>query len=369
MARLLLISMGALTGTVLEAIARRGGFAEIVVAGRNPDAAERKLNNARIGAAIEGKFPAMRAVGLDFNETAVAARTLGGIRPDVAFAAPSLMPWWRIDQLAAAGRTELAAMPFAGWLACHLAPMLALARAWEASGLACPWIGASYPDVVNAVLHRHLGHGPVSGAGNIEEAVPKLRFVAAEAVGADPAELEVWLVGQHALEYFLYAPEEAKERPPCLVRVLWRGKDISAEVERRLFRPMPIPYDLDFNRLTGSAGSLLMEALIGEAPQRLHVPAPQGLIGGYPVLVAAGRIALDLPPGWTLEEARACNEASLPWDGIAGIDADGTVRYTDRTAAALKSLLGETVDRLQPAEAPRLAGRLLAALGVSGGTQ
>jgi len=368
MARLLLISMGALTGTVLEAIARRGSFSEIVVAGRNPVAAERKLNNARVGAAIEGKFPAMRAVGLDFNDRDAAARTLAEIRPDVAFAAPSLMPWWRIDQLVADGRRELADMPFAGWLACHLAPMLALARAWEASGLACPWIGASYPDVVNGVLHRHLGHGPDSGVGNVEEAVPKARFVAAEALGADPAELEVWLVGQHALEYYLYAPEEARERPPCMLRVLWRGKDISTEVERRLFRPMPIPYDLDFNRFTASAACLLTEALIGATPRLLHVPAPGGLVGGYPVTVAAGRIELALPPGWTLAEARACNEASLPWDGIAGIDADGTVRYTDRTAAALKALLGETIERLRPADAARFAERLVAALGVSRGS-
>jgi hypothetical protein len=368
MARLLLISMGQLTGTVLEAIARRGSFSEIVVASRNPAAAERKLNNARIGAAIEGRFPAMRAVGLDFNETAAAGRILAGIRPDIAFAAPSLMPWWRIDQLVAAGRTELAAMPFAGWLACHLAPMLALARAWEASRLDCPWIGASYPDLVNAVLHRDCGRGPISGAGNIEEAVPKLRFVAADALGADPAELEIWLVAQHALEYFLYAPDEAGEPPPCMLRVLWRGRDISAEVERRLFRPMPIPYDLDFNRLTASAASLLLEALIGEAPQRLHVPAPRGLVGGYPVVAAAGRIDLDLPPGWALDQARACNEASLAWDGVAAIDADGTVRYTDRAAAALNSLLGEAVASLEPAAAPALAGKLLAALGVSRGT-
>ena len=258
-------------------------------------------------------------------------------------------------------------MPFAGWLACHLAPMLALARAWEASGLACPWIGASYPDVVNAVLHRHRGKGPISGAGNIEEAVPKLRFVAAETMGADPAELEIWLVAQHALEYFLYAPEEPADRPPCMLRVLWRGRDISAEIERRLFRPMPIPYDLDFNRLTGSAASLLLEALTGEVPKRLHVPAPMGLVGGYPVLAAAGRIDLDLPADWTLAAARACNEASLAWDGIAAIDADGTVRYTDRTAAALRSLLGEAVASLRPDAAAVLAGRLLGALGVSRG--
>lgn len=363
MSRLLLISMGQLTTMVLEAVARRGSFDEIVVASRNAAVATLKLNNARIGAAIEGRFPKLRAVALDFNETDAAARILMEIRPDIAFAAPSLLPWWRIDRLVAAGRTVLAEIPFAGWLAFHLAPMLTLARAWQASGLQCPWIGASYPDVVNAILHRHLGHGPLCGAGNIEEAVPKLRFMAADAVGADPAELEIWLVAQHALEYHLYAPTETSDPPPCLLRVLWRGRDISAEVGPRLFRPMPIPYDLDFNRLTASATCVLLDALLHDVPQRLHVPAPNGLVGGYPVRAAAGRVDLDLAEGWSLATAQGCNEASLAWDGIGAIDADGTVRYTDRTAAVLSAFLAERVDRMTPAEAPDFARRLLVALG------
>ncbi len=363
MSRLLLISMGQLTGMVLEAVARRGSFAEIVVASRDAAAAERKLNNVRIGAAIEGRFPALRAVALDFNETEAAARILREVRPDIAFAAPSLMPWWRIDRLVAAGRTRLSAMPFAGWLAFHLAPMLALARAWEASGLAAPWIGASYPDVVNAILHRHRGRGPLCGSGNVEEAVPKLRFMAAEAVGADPAELEIWLVAQHALEYHLYAPSRSPEPPPCLLKVLWRGRDISAAVAERLYSPMPIPYDLDFNRLTASATAMLLDALIRDMPQRLHVPAPNGLLGGYPVRAAAGRVDLDLPPDWSLAMAERCNEASMAWDGIAGLDPDGTAHFTDRTAAELGALLAAPTDRLRPEAAGDFARRLLVALG------
>ena len=35
-----------------------------------------------------------------------------------------------------------------------LAPMLAVRRAWADSGLAVPWVGASYPDVVNTILGR-----------------------------------------------------------------------------------------------------------------------------------------------------------------------------------------------------------------------
>ena len=67
MRRLLLISLGKLTGYVLERLARNGPFDEIVVAGRRPENGIVKTNLSRIGAAIEGRFPDISFVELDVN--------------------------------------------------------------------------------------------------------------------------------------------------------------------------------------------------------------------------------------------------------------------------------------------------------------
>ena len=107
-------------------------------------------------------------------------------------------------------------MPFAGWLACNLAPMLKLAAVWGESGLSCPWVGAAYPDVVNAIL-ASIGPAPTVGCGNIAEAIPKIRFAAAAATGAPPQEVEVRLVAEHALEFRHYA-EPGAELPPYLLQ-------------------------------------------------------------------------------------------------------------------------------------------------------
>ncbi len=78
--------------------------------------------------------------------------------------------------------------------------------------------------------------------------------------------------------------------------------------------------------------------------------------------MSRGKVELDLAPHWSLAEAMEVNRSSLPFDGIAEIEADGLVRFTDRTAAALRTLLGRPVDRLKPEEAPTHAAELLLAI-------
>lgn len=368
MARLLLVSLGVLNGMLLEAAARAEEFDEIVVAGRSADYTARKIANARIGAGVEGRFPAIRFVPFDLTEKG-AGRALAGIAPDVTVAAPSLLPWWAVDRLEGpAGETARAA-PFATFMACHLAPLLAFRDRWVESGLDSPWFNLSYPDVVNAVLAR-TGPGPLCGMGNVIEAIPKVRFVLAEREGVRPEAIEVRLVAQHALEYHFYAepprddgPEGAPDYPPYLIEARIAGRLIAPPDPEALFAPYPIPYDLDFNGLTVSAAMVVLKAALGETPTPTHVPGPEGRIGGYPVRLSRAGLTLDLAEGWTEARAVASNEASLPYDGIAAVERDGAVRFSDATARSLRDLLGRPWDTLRPGEAWAMADALRAAVG------
>ncbi len=360
MSRLLLISAGELTGTVLELMARRGDFDEIILASRSERRARAKANNARIGAAIEGVFPDIRGVAFDLNDPGAGAQ-LAALAPDVVFAAPSQMPWWALKRLEEPLAALTRAVPFAGFMAFHLAPMLALRKAWVASGLSCPWVGASYPDVVNHVL-ACSGPAPTCGVGNLLEAVPKVRFVAAEKLGVDPAAVSVKLIAQHAFEYYLYSDGNAGNPPPFLLEAKVNDRDITGEIIGALFAPCPIPYGLDLNLITASATCGVLAALAGETPVATHLPAPGGRLGGYPVTVSRQGVALDLAETWTLAQAEEVNRAALPWDGIADIDGNGVVTFTDKTAAALQDLLGRPVATLAPQGAGSLADELYAVL-------
>lgn len=358
MSKLLLISLGKLTGAVLEAAARDGRFPHIIVATRNVVHARAKANAARVGAALEGEYPRIDVVPFDFNAPS-AADILRKIQPDLMFAAPTLLPWWKA---AASNNPKVKALPFAGWLACHLAPMLALRAAWEKSELHCPWVTGTYPDVVNAILHM-TGAGPTIGIGNISECLPKIRFLASQHSGATIPELAIKLVAGHALSSLMYRDEAIKEPPPFLLQVLWHGHDISLAVKDKLRSvKMPIAHDLDINRITASASLDVLAALLSDEPYSLHAPSPNGLVGGYPVTVSRKGVIIDLPREWTLEQALGVNASALTFDGITAIEKDGTVIFTEKTTAALKALLGEDWPRLRPDDAAALADKLAAAI-------
>jgi hypothetical protein len=365
MPRLVIVSLGQLGGTLLESIARRQTFDEIIVATRNVDYAETKANNARIGAAIEGVYPTIEVHAFDLNAPQ-AAQDLASFAPDVLFAAPSMMPWWQLDAVEpdSALANTLRDAPFATFMACHLAPMVRFRDAFVASGLRCPWIGASYPDVVNHLL-ACTGEAPTCGVGNVLEAVPKIQLVTARALGVQPAAIDVRLVAQHAFEYHCYADKRTNAQPPYLLEVFHAGDDVTELANQHLFEPYPIPYDLDFNRITTSACLPVLEGLTSTSPVHTHVPAPLGRLGGYPVTLTKDSVQLDLPSGWSEEQARTTNERSLPFDGIEEVTADGVVIFSASTADALEVLSGTRVAQMSVTDAADIAQALVAR--VSGG--
>jgi hypothetical protein len=64
------------------------------------------------------------------------------------------------------------------------------------------------------------------------------------------------------------------------------------------------------------------------------------------------------PPRPSLE-----NEASLPWDGIERVEADGTVVFTAETVKLLHALTGATIESAHPRTAAEHARVILTALG------
>jgi hypothetical protein len=355
--KLLLISHGGLTDAVLDAAARDGRFAHIVLAGRNAERGRGRVQAIRIAAALEGEYPRLEFVPFDFTQAA-APEILKKIAPDVAFAAPSLLPR---EKLGVAADPRLRAIPPAGWLACHLSPMLRLREAWEKSGLSCPWVAASFPDVVNAILHL-TGPGPTTGSGGIAVCVPQIRLLAAQQAKAPPAEIVVRLVAGRALADCL-AGAAPKEWPPYMLQVLWHGQDITLAIRDKLKAKHPLQTEADRYRIAAASVLDVLAALGDDRPKQLHVPAPNGLVGGYPAKISRRGAVFDLPEKWDLEKAIGINATALAFDGIAALDKDGTVAFTDRAAAALQALLGERIERLRLSDAHGMAGKLTAALG------
>ncbi|WP_152015116.1 MULTISPECIES: hypothetical protein [unclassified Bosea (in: a-proteobacteria)] len=356
-ATLLIVSLGELGTHVLEAAGRSGLFDRIVVASRSVEKARARINNALIGCGIDGFFPRFEAIGLDFNEPSCAA-TLRALAPDIVFCAPTLLPWWKVGGLDSSAGTPAEKVPFGGYVSLQLAPMAIFRARMADAGLAARWIAASFPDVINPSLAR-TGPGPDCGIGNVREPIAKIQVSVGRQLRVSPKQVEVRLVAQHAFEYGVFQPQPSAELPPYLLDVTVGGQDHTEMGHAALREPFPFPYDLHFNRITASAAIDGMRALLSASPVRTHLPGVLGLVGGYPVAVEAGRIRLDLPAHWSEAQAIATNEASLPWDGIARIEPDGTIVFTPETVEALRTLTGATIESAHPATAANQAALIL----------
>ncbi|MFQ5790699.1 MAG: hypothetical protein ACE5JI_09515 [Acidobacteriota bacterium] len=341
--RVLLVSLGELNGLLLKLLARMPAVSEIIVATRRSKRTLPTINLVRMGAGAEGCFPVIRTVAFDLNEVETAAETLSTLEPDVTLAAPSLQSWWVLDRIPPEAAAPLRPAPFGAWLPFHLAPMISLMKAWKNSGLQSAIVSAPYPDAVNPILATR-GLAPTCGVGNVDEIVPKLQWRLAERMDVHPGDVRVWLAAHHALESYVYSSSPRDDPPPYLLRVEVGGCEAGREEDLRslLLDPCPLPGGLDFHFLTASSAIRLILALgkAGEGATLLHVPGPDGLPGGYPVVIEERAVRLALPSTWSRDEAVEVNRASHRWDGIEAIEEDGTVVFTDRTAAILRRTLG-----------------------------
>ena len=350
---LLFISMGELATHLLEAVARTEIFDTIVVASRDLEKARKRANNAVLGAGIEGFFPRIIAEKLDVHSNDFSTR-LREIKPDFIFSAPSLLPWWK---LAPDGIN----VPFAGYTALHLSLMQKFRNRIAQSGVNSIWIGASFPDVINAMLNR-TGFGPDYGIGNVQEPIAKIQMGVGRVLNCAPNDVDVKLVAQHAFEYFVLNDQKPDKLPPYLLKAALAGKDVTQIAEGVLREAFPFPYDLHFNRVTASSGLVALHALTGETERSIHLPGIGALVGGYPVRASKSGITIDLPDEWSLEQAILVNEASLKWDGVDEMAQDGTIVFTAETQQALRNLLGKNIETLSTDTAQEQANDLLNAL-------
>ena len=345
--------MGELATHLLEAVARSDIFDTIVVASRDLKKAKKRANNAVLGAGIEGFFPRIIAEKLDVHSNDFSTK-LREMKPDFIFSAPSLLPWWKLAP-------DGIDMPFAAYTALHLSLMQKFRNRIAESGVNSIWIGASFPDVINAMLNR-TGFGPDFGIGNVQEPIAKIQIGVSRALNCLPNNVEVKLVAQHAFEYFVLNDREPDKLPPYLLKATVSDKDVTTIAEDVLREVFPFPYDLHFNRVTASSGLVALHALTGETERSIHLPGIGTLIGGYPVRAGNSCITIDLPNEWSLEQAIAVNEASLKWDGIDEVSQDGTIVFTVETQKALRKLLGKNIETLSTETAQDQANELLHAL-------
>jgi len=197
-------------------------------------------------------------------------------------------------------------------------------KAIKATGQNAALINCSFPDVVNGMLVA-MGHPILCGTGNV--AILSSVFAGSGAV-PDGADLKVLSHYQNLMS-FRRAPSE---RGGETARVWIDNRevaDVFALFARVKLTPEPV---ID---ISGASGVPLMLAFVAGEQWRGHVPGPNGLPGGYPVVLEAGELKLDLPSDFGRDAAVAWNEAFERRSGL--IVEDGKAIYTGRLEECIRA--------------------------------
>jgi hypothetical protein len=318
-ADLLIVGSGSLARAVCDSVAVFGdtGVTVHVIAGDLAKAEEiAQLAAARV--ALARRAVTFRASRADLADGGQLAEVLWAVDPRIVVQCASLHSPYE-GQVARSAWTDLVARAGFGITAPLQARLvLETARAIDRSRSRPLLINACFPDVVNPMLDR-LGLPVLCGLGN----VATLSAALAAGLGvAGAARLRV--LGHHV---HLHAPEE-----PADEALAWVD-DLPVTDVGKLLAGLRAADRAHRNDVAGFAAGPLLADLLAGRPVTANLPGPLGLPGGYPVLIEAGRAALDLPPGLTEAEAVAFNERAGLRDGIR-IEAD-SVRYP---AAAAREL-------------------------------
>jgi hypothetical protein len=366
----MLIGLGDLGSITLELLAREEGLGRIVVGSRNVERATARCNLARLGAIAQGRVPSISFVPLDLNNRQAVGEVVDREAPDIIIGTATMQTWWLPSLLPPQQRAAIYSSRFGVWLPVHLTLMLKLMQALHEADYRGVTLTAPFPDVVNCVLSR-LGLAPTCGLGNIAQFVPKVRWLATKRLGTPLDAVRVLMVAHHALGPAVVR-SKTDHMPPYFLRIEHGGQDVTEAIgaDELLVAPYRRTAGPASHFLTAGATVRLVRALLSPTDMKgneatpdevlLHEPGPNGLPGGYPVIVYDGGVQPAPIDGLTLAEAIDINQRSHRFDGIERIEEDGTVVFCPQAADALRAELGYNCTRLAPDDSEGRAKELIA---------
>jgi hypothetical protein len=356
----LVIGLGDLGQRIVNALVHRPG-GRLVTAARDAEVARATAGQASLIAALCDGPRTIEAARIDLDETDETATELARLRPSVIVLAASRLTWWRLPERAAS-------ISYAAWLPLHVTLVRKLMQARAAAGVDAPVVVLPYPDGVGPIL-AGAGLAPQLGAGNVLEMAAKLVTVAAQRANVPHRKVSVRLVAHHAVQRSAFTAFKVlggngpTTPPPFLAKISVDGEPLpDATARKYLTTPYPLPSGRATHTLTAAATVATIHALLSRTPRKLHVPAPAGRPGGYPVTISRAGIELDLPDDLSETDAIAINAVAARWDGIEQITPDGTLTFTAAVSDEIERQLGLSLKRITLDEQQAVADELAAPL-------
>ncbi len=289
--------------------------------------------------------------GLDGTRQQAVEQLLKAENPDLVVQSASLLSPWamvgRTDPVA----TTLAQAGLGVQLPAQLPILMSVMRAVREADFQGPVANLSFPDVSHVILDR-LGFAPTIGLGNVSMQHLRVRAALREQIIRDGGSSDemplIRLVGHHNQVYGVMkgqAPANPDDR--CQVYLGATGE----RADELAYQSFPMMPGIDYNVVTAAAALPVLLALLpGAETLRFSAPAPQGLPGGYPVVIEDGKVELDLPKHVPLQEAVDFHWRIGRADGIESVADDGTVVFSEQAKQAVKLIDPVLCEPLSPSD-------------------
>ncbi len=363
----MIMGLGELGGLVAELLARSPIFrGRIVGVDIDADHGLRKMNSVLQGALCWGHVPDVRFRAGNLADVDATAELIAEERPDLVVNATTLASWWLRDLLPEDVKARLHAVGAGSgiWAPGHAALAYRLMKAVKQSGVPAAVINSAYPDGTNPALAR-AGLAPLVGIGNGDLLVAPARHLAAKELGVSAARVDVHVIAHHFHAYNVLMHGNSRGLD-FVLRIGLDGSDVTDMIDvPRLLSRVP-----DAARIPGASGAtwVVAASAMGTVTAWLtgsgavvHVPGPDGMVGGYPVVLWPAP-TLALPKGVTRDEAIAINVAAQKAEGIEYFEDDGTMVLTDVARQTLKDLFDFDIDRYPLSDSLEIARELSARL-------
>ena len=353
--KIMIIGLGSVGSYLLDyLISRNDPAIEVIVAGRNYDKMETKVNICRVAGLIRGLNKSKITIegGVDLEDVSSIASVIRKHEPD--FIVNSSRAYSGLKYGSISWKNLRA---YGIWTPLSIKYTKNIMQAADDADTSAVIINTSYSDAVIPWLKSAGKAYPDFGSGNINHLVPRIKFAVAEILGVEDFwNVDIMFAAGHFHDVVI-SKEGQTEGVELPLKIWYRGQeqDIPADqIYPRCHIAMPV--DQTRNMMNAASNYQIISAIIdtvrtGE-DNKIFTPGFGGNIGGYPVKVGYvdGVLKAEIDESvFDFETMNRADRRSIYLDGVEDVR-DGSLIYTDELIAKVKKAFGVDLPKTVPFE-------------------
>lgn len=339
--KIMIVGYGSAGSMVLDFIIRMPELQDcefIVMSRKSEEESSKRLNTTIVSAGIMNFYPKVKYISCDLLDIDKTAGILSEECPDIIAYTGRFISGIKYGAYSYPNN-----LGYGVWLPLAAPLIYKLCLAVEKCEIDTKIINTSFPDGVCPLLWSAGYTDVVTGAGNLNHLIPRMK----KALSDDPNEItDLKMVGSHYLN--TYVSKEGSPRDSYFyVEYYKNGKIHSSENNNdypeiiEAFKKCRIPMESGHTRnlMIASDVSQIIKIMITGSNELIHLPGVSGYVGGYPCRWNKEDQGFCIEPmkGISSLGSIKINQQSIFCDGIEDIS-EGEVTFSNKVIRQMKNI-------------------------------